>query len=103
MAKNKMNYGKKNQLPDKIDPRNVRVSISMRIEGDLLDALKAAAKRTNVTYQTLFKELARAGLGLNARINIPGHQILGRSKGEQLEEIVEDLRRAVRSLEKKVG
>ena len=60
----KIKYGTKNLLPEKIDPRNEKVMISIKMEGDLLDALKAKAKELNRPYQTLMKEMLRDQLNL---------------------------------------
>ena len=57
-------YGTKNLLPEKINPRDERVMISIKMEGDLLDALKAKAKELNRPYQTLMKEILRERLNL---------------------------------------
>lgn len=47
-------------------PKDIKVRISMMIEGDLLDAYKEAAKRTSHgEYQTLMKQKLREGLSLS--------------------------------------
>ena len=60
----KIKYGTKNLLPEKIDPKNEKVMISIKMEGDLLDALKVKAKELNRPYQTLMKEMLRDQLNL---------------------------------------
>jgi predicted DNA binding CopG/RHH family protein len=65
MKKNsKIKYGNKNLLPEKIDPKDERITISIKMEGDLLDALKHKAKELNRPYQTLMKEMLRETLEL---------------------------------------
>ena len=60
----KIQYGTKNLLPEKINPRDEMIMISIKMEGDLLDALKAKAKKLNRPYQTLMKEMLRERLNL---------------------------------------
>ncbi len=66
MAKKKVKFGKVDVLPlTEADPKDVKVRISIMIEGDLLDAYKKAAKLTSHgEYQTLMKEKLRDGLRL---------------------------------------
>lgn len=65
MKKNpKIVYGTKNLLPEKIDRRDVMTTISIKMEGDLLDALRDKAKELNRPYQTLMKEMLRDQLNL---------------------------------------
>ena len=72
MEKNKaIKYADKDTLPARIDPKDEMVLISVRVEGDLLDALKAAAEKTNLGYQTVMKELLRERLGLNPKVHLP--------------------------------
>jgi len=70
MGKPEIKYAQKDTLPAKIEPRDEMVLISMRIEGDLLDALKAKATETKIGYQTLMKELVRVQLGLEPRVHL---------------------------------
>jgi len=60
----KIQYGTKNVLPEKISSRDETIMISIKMEGDLLDALKAKAKELNRPYQTLMKEMLRERLNL---------------------------------------
>lgn len=62
--KSKIKYGKKDLLPKgEFNPRDVKIRISIVIEGDLLEAYKDAAKlTTHGQYQTLMKEKLREGL-----------------------------------------
>lgn len=60
----KIKYGTKNLLPAKIDSKDVTVMISIKMEGDLLSALKAKAKLLKRPYQTLMKEMLRESLNL---------------------------------------
>lgn len=65
MKKNpKIKYGTKNLLPEKINPKDEMITISIKMEGDLLDALKHKAKELNRPYQTLMKEMLRETLEL---------------------------------------
>jgi hypothetical protein len=59
MKNSKIKYAEKDTLPAKIDPKDVSIRISMVIEGDLLDALKAEAERQKRPYQTIMKEILR--------------------------------------------
>ena len=63
-AKDKVQYGVKNLLPAKIHTRDEMIMISIKMEGDLLDALKTKAKLLNRPYQTLMKEMLREQLNL---------------------------------------
>ena len=60
----KIKYGDKNLLPQKIHPRDEMIMISIKMEGDLLDALKNKAKELNRPYQSLMKEMLRERLNL---------------------------------------
>lgn len=60
----KLKYGSKNLMPAKIDPRDISVMISIKMEGDLLNAIKNKAKELNRPYQTLMKEILRDHLNL---------------------------------------
>ena len=62
--KQKIQLGTKDLLPRKIRPRDEMILISIKMEGDLLDALKAKAKKLNRPYQTLMKEMLRERLNL---------------------------------------
>ena len=87
MKKNpKIKYGTKNVLPEKIDRRDVMITISIKMEGDLLDALKNKAKVLNRPYQTLMKEMLRESLDLKTsdmddRIRQIVRQELGKRAG----------------------
>lgn len=56
--------GSKNLLPETIHPKDERIMISIKMEGDLLDALKSKAKELNRPYQTMMKEMLREALNL---------------------------------------
>ena len=64
MAKkrNKIQYGRVNVLPAKIEAKDENVRISIVMEGDLLDDLKSKAKELGRPYQTLMKEILRQNL-----------------------------------------
>ena len=64
MKNDKIKYGTKNLLPEKIDPKDELIMISIKMEGDLLDALKSRAKVLDQPYQTLMKKLLRESLNL---------------------------------------
>lgn len=55
-------FGKQNLLPERIDPKDERVRISLIMEGDLLDLLRARAKEAGTPYQTFMKEILRNAL-----------------------------------------
>ncbi len=62
----KIKYGSKNLLPEKINSKDELVMISIKMEGDLLDKLKARAKELNKPYQTMMKEMLRESLKMSA-------------------------------------
>lgn len=73
MATKKIVFGKKNLLVGDLEPKNETVRISMMMEGDLLDAIKAQAKIDGIGYQTLLKNHLRAiflGEGPSIGINV---------------------------------
>jgi hypothetical protein len=56
---------------DDVKPENLRITISMRLPGDLLDAYRKRAERLGVPYQTLMQMKLREGLerdSLDARV-----------------------------------
>jgi hypothetical protein len=56
---------------DDVKPENVRVTISMRLPGDLLHAYRDRAERLGIPYQTLMQMKLREGLerdSLDARV-----------------------------------
>jgi predicted DNA binding CopG/RHH family protein len=59
MEKSRIQYGKTDILPSKIDPKDVTVQISLKVEEDLLDALRARASKLGLGYQTLMKQMLR--------------------------------------------
>lgn len=61
MAKNRLKLGSKDVLPaGEFDPKKSKVKISLLLDGDLLEAYRAAAKNTqHGEYQTLMKEKLR--------------------------------------------
>lgn len=68
MTKNEVTYGETDLLSrEDVSPEKAVVSISIRIEGDLLRAYKEMAAREGKGYQTLMKEKLREALasGLN--------------------------------------
>ncbi|MGK5088385.1 CopG family antitoxin [Bdellovibrionota bacterium FG-2] len=65
--KTKVHYVETNLLPERIEPKDEKSRISIIMEEDLLDALKARAKELGRPYQTLMKEILRQ----NLQIEIP--------------------------------
>jgi uncharacterized protein (DUF4415 family) len=60
MAKNKISYAKKSVLDaDEFDPKYVKVLISTRLDGDVLEAVKAAALERGIGYQTLINQVLK--------------------------------------------
>ena len=60
MAKKKINYAKKSTLDaDEFDPIHTKVLISIRIDGSVLDAVKAEADKKGVKYQPLINQLLK--------------------------------------------
>ncbi len=57
--KSKLQFGKANLLPEEILPRDESVRISIVMEGDLLDAIKAQAREAGKPYQRVMKEALR--------------------------------------------
>lgn len=66
--RNKIQLGKTNLLSKKVRPQDEMIMISIKMEGDLLDALKLRAKEINRPYQTLMKDILRESLGLKKSI-----------------------------------
>lgn len=63
MTKNKkIKYGKKDLVGGSVEPHEITVRISIMMEGDLLDAVKAAAEKDFMPYQTKLKQLLRRQL-----------------------------------------
>jgi hypothetical protein len=65
MKRKKIKYATKDTLPDQIGGRDVTVQISLKIEGDLLKAIRARAKELDKPYQTVMKQLLREQLGMS--------------------------------------
>jgi|GEM_PF-6297017 len=64
MEKRKVETGDFNPFPEKIERKDVTVHISMKVEADLLDAIRAKAKEQNLPYQTMMKQMLRKQLEL---------------------------------------
>lgn len=58
----KIKYGKKDLVGGPVKPSEESIRISVMMEGDLLDALKARAAQEKRPYQTIMKEMLRAQL-----------------------------------------
>jgi uncharacterized protein (DUF4415 family) len=57
---------------DDMRPENIKVTISMRMPADVLDAYRARAKKLGIGYQTLMQMKLREGLekdSLDARLS----------------------------------
>ena len=101
MAQNeRIKVTEKDTLPDKINPKDEVVLISVRMEGDLLDALKTAAAAEGKPYQTLMKQLLRE------KLKVGGQNELAREmeklKGE-VKELKAGYRRLTTDLKKSSG
>lgn len=60
MVKKKIVYAKNSVLDaDEFDPKHVKVTISIRLDGDVLKAVKEDALRRRVKYQPLINQLLR--------------------------------------------
>jgi uncharacterized protein (DUF4415 family) len=58
--KNEINYGTKALLNGwKYDPKDAKVLISIRLDGDVLNAIRSVAKLQDVGYQTLINDFLR--------------------------------------------
>jgi predicted DNA binding CopG/RHH family protein len=53
---NKKKLGKKNLLPAKIEPKDVKVLISIRLSEELLDFYKRLANEKGIGYQALIQQ-----------------------------------------------
>jgi len=57
---------------DDMRPENIKVTISIRMPADVLDAYRTRAKKLGIGYQTLMQMKLREGLekdGLDARLS----------------------------------
>ena len=60
MAKKKIAYGKKSVLDaDEFDSKHVKVLISIRLDGEVLEAVKKAAEARGLKYQPLINQLLK--------------------------------------------
>ena len=58
--KDKITYGKKSVLDsDEFDPKHSKVLISIRLDGDVLQAIRQAATLKGAAYQTMINEVLR--------------------------------------------
>jgi len=92
MEKNKFRYGTVDQLPEKIDRKDVTILISVKMEGDLLDTLRARAAVEAKPYQTYMKELLREKLGMSEGDEEMSAQV------KKLKEDIEELKAGYRRL-----
>ena len=60
MVKKKISYSKNSVLDaDEFDPKYTKVLISTRLDGQVLEAVKAAAAERGVGYQTLINQVLK--------------------------------------------
>jgi hypothetical protein len=83
MARKKVKTGDVNPFPDKIERKHITYPVTIKIEGDLLDALKGQAAERGLPYQTMTKQLLRAQLGMEGGI-------MGASLRRLIEAIVDE-------------
>jgi predicted DNA binding CopG/RHH family protein len=83
-TKSNLKHGKTNLLPDRIEREDVRVMISLRMPGSLLDHYRALAKERGVPYQTLIQQVLRDHVGKDDSIA---------QRLEKLEEEVQKIKR----------
>lgn len=60
--KAKIVYGNVSIAPDEFHPRNVKMRVTMFVDGDIIDAFKAAAAKQGTGYQTLMNVKLRESL-----------------------------------------
>ncbi|MGZ3694679.1 MAG: hypothetical protein ACXWQO_10890 [Bdellovibrionota bacterium] len=92
MPKSKMNHGKVDQIRGRLGLNEKMVMISVKMEGDLLDALKARALEEKLPYQTMMKKMLREKLGIQGSSFID-HEELRRIVGEIVEEKLKSKRK----------
>lgn len=61
--KKNIKYGTVELSPDEFHAKNVKVRISIMIDGEVLDAFKMAAEKRHVGYQTLINSKLRDCMG----------------------------------------
>lgn len=62
MAKGKINFGIRDMLPGKVDPKDVKVRISIMLDSDVLTHYKKRAEKTGGAYQTMMNLMLRQGM-----------------------------------------
>jgi uncharacterized protein (DUF4415 family) len=55
-------YGEVELAADEFEPKNVKVRVTMMVDGDVLQAFKAAAKTRDMGYQTLMNQTLRENI-----------------------------------------
>jgi hypothetical protein len=99
MAKKKIVYTKKDTLDaDEFDPKFRKVSISIRVDGDVLDAAKARAEALHVGYQTLMNDILKKALIVGSDKISPA---ISREQVDRILSQLEDVTDRVQELEKK--
>jgi len=70
----KIKYGNVNLTAEDLEPKNVKVRISMWMAGDVLDAYKAKALEQGLGYQTLMQQTLRNAIeGGGHPVLLPAH------------------------------
>jgi hypothetical protein len=69
MAKNKFNYATKDQLPESIERKDVKIRISIMLDGDVLDHFREQSRSTGAPYQTLINRKLREEIGRGESIS----------------------------------
>jgi uncharacterized protein (DUF4415 family) len=60
--KKKIQYGKVEIPPGEFEPKNLKIRVTMMVDGDVLDAYRAAAQKHGIGYQTLMNQKLRESL-----------------------------------------
>jgi len=78
MAKTKVRYAKKSTLDaDEFDSKYIKVLISIRLDGDVLAAIKEEATKKGVKYQPMINQILK-------------DRYFGRPEEERIREIVRE-------------
>ena len=86
--KKKMNYSQNDLIKEDLIYGDAKVKVSMFLDGDLLQQVKAIAKKRNTKYQTLINQsLREVFLGNSASVDPDEFQKL-RQKVEFLETLI---------------
>ena len=69
MGNDKIEYGDVD-VPEVVDRKDVMITISLRMEGDLLDTIRARAEEKSLPYQTFIKQILREHTTGDERANL---------------------------------